>query len=159
MHEHSDIVTVNAQSLLAHFDEFVYYFSCNKFDIICVTESWLTPPLSSSFVNVCRLLESSVGSQFLLEYTSICLEIVDSSSLQNKLALLILYRPPGVRFLGELGTILVRLSTGYAHVVVTGDFNTDFSRDLAVGTFFSHTLLFFSSFLLCELFFFFLLLI
>ena len=93
MHEHLDIVTVNAQSLLAHFDEFLYYFSCNKFHIICVTESWLTPSIGSSLVNVpeynlfrsdrtcrrgggvacyvaenikCRLLEPSVGSEFFV---------------------------------------------------------------------------------------------
>lgn len=140
------IAHINAQSLPAHFDEFYELFLNSRFDLICMSESWLKPSLDSNNyvlpgynlfrtdrvgrggggvavyarvdLNVRKLLEHSVLGR--PEY--MFLEVKCAGS---KLLLGVCYRPPKIGYLSLFENSLLELLPEYGHVVIAGDYNTD----------------------------------
>lgn len=130
-------------------DEFRDYFDKNMYDIICISESWLKPQVSSNLAKLngytllrqdrhhkngggvamyvrnvikCRELIPGFSPTSAVEY------IVTEVNIHNiQLLLIVVYRPPKVGFFTDLENILLNYCPLYSNVVVLGDFNTDFN--------------------------------
>lgn len=50
--EDLSICHVNCQSLYAHIDEFRLFFGKKKYDIICMSETWLRPGITDAMVRL-----------------------------------------------------------------------------------------------------------
>jgi len=141
------ICHVNAQSLLPHFVEFADFFNCHDYNIICVSETWLTPSVNSAMVSLpgYNLFRNDrtykrgggvgiyVKSEFIASVICFSNSQLDRSteflfvSIKcSKGSLLIgcVYRPPKLSIV-NFETCLSALVASHENVVILGDFNSD----------------------------------
>ncbi|XP_024870342.1 uncharacterized protein LOC112453688 [Temnothorax curvispinosus] len=141
------ICHVNCQSLTAHLDEFRDYFGDSGFHVICLSETWLRPAFSDSFVslrgyqifrcdrqgrcgggvafyisnslqaNILRHSEGDGKPEYLIAKISV--------SNTSKILLAVVYRPPHCGYLQEFLDTFIDLSVTYKHLIIFGDFNAD----------------------------------
>lgn len=141
---------MNTRSILPSIADFSYMVTEHKFDIMAVTETWLSPNISSNFVSIAgynfyrRDREGRgggvgvyVNNHFICE--NIILEPHDINNIEMMwvqirygnivIALGIVYRPPkgNINIAVEaLDGVLSHLVPLYDHILVLGDFNVNF---------------------------------
>ncbi|XP_046395714.1 uncharacterized protein LOC124162953 [Ischnura elegans] len=141
---------VNAQSLLAHFEEFKLYYHTNVVHVIGVSETWLKPSVTSNVVSLPdftlyrndretkrgggvglyihsslkskRVGRSTNSCEVMLEY--ILVEIINNHS---KMLIGVVYNPPKSNNLSDFEIMLASKVPMYDNVVIMGDFNIDIS--------------------------------
>lgn len=152
-----NVAHVNVRSLLGNFDRVQEHVSCNNYDIIGISETWLGEDSVSSAVDLdqynffqqnridrrgggvglyvkdtfrCRLLCSKILDH--IEY--ICIEV----QLRSKnIIICVIYRPPSaslVTFFEDIEELLSDLYARFDNIVCMGDFNIDMLRDSSPST-------------------------
>lgn len=133
------ICHVNAQSLLAHFDQFKMIFQRAEYHVICVSETWLKSTVADSFVEVpgyelfrcdrigkggrgvavyvlkdikAKILVTS-GNIYCKRPEYIIMEL--SPDNVSKFLLATVYRPPHSGYLAEFEDCFIRLQVGYVN--------------------------------------------
>lgn len=147
-----NVCHLNAQSLPQHYSDFYDVFSINNYHAILISESWLKPSFSSSYVSlpgylllrndrtgkggggVAVYLRSDIQYKILCNSPSqysggiefLLLEIIVCGT---KFALGVVYCPPNADFLSALESDLLSLCSEYIHQLIMGDFNIDLRKD------------------------------
>lgn len=139
---------VNCQSLMAHLDEFRLFFTNSKYDIICLSETWLKPTILDQIVELpgyqllrCDRIGRMGGGVALLLADTLNVKtlttsggeycrkpeflIAEVSSGGEKVIVAVVYRPPHCGHLAEFFTIVSDISVQYRHCIIFGDFNVD----------------------------------
>lgn len=142
------IAHVNAQSIVAHKDDFLEIFSPLNIHVILVSETWLKPTLASSLIHlegysilrtdrlekrgggICMYIKTDLKCKLIYqtpgEYRSRPeFMFVEVSVLGEKCLLATVYRPPNIGYITDFQDILENLLPRYDHVVIMGDFNTN----------------------------------
>lgn len=143
---------VNCQSLTAHIDEFRLFFQGGKYQIICMSETWLKPEMDDAIVHlngytlfrkyragrngggVGFFVENALAANVLacstdeqgrkIEY--ILAEVSDR--VNSKVLLAVVYRPPHCGNVGNFLEEFGRFQERYQHSIILGDFNIDMLR-------------------------------
>lgn len=141
----------NIRSLLNCFDDFLNFISNKDFDVIALSETWLTPDLPSTLIAVpqytitrsdrptrggglCFLVRNNisfklVNTDFILNKT---LEQLWINCKVNKINLFVgaLYKPPltSATSFSELETVLSNIYPRADQIIVMGDTNVDFIK-------------------------------
>lgn len=146
---------VNVQSLLASthltdFKELFREFPCN---IICISESWLSPDIPDDMVGlddyvifrndrigrmgggvamyVHRSFKSRIVASSERQYSGkpeyLFVEV--NSQSHPKILIAVVYRPPKAGYLSEFIEECTRLHSSYNNLIIMGDFNIDLIRD------------------------------
>ncbi|KMQ82604.1 hypothetical protein RF55_22416, partial [Lasius niger] len=143
---------VNCQSLLAHFDEFRYFFSDAGYHVICMSETWLKPSVPDAMANLpgymllrCDRRERAGGGVGIYISDALSVSVLkysDSSSSSgesgpefiivdvwldgfSRLLLASVYRPPNIGHLQDFFNLFMELQINYRHSIIMGDFNAD----------------------------------
>ena len=147
----SSLITcqVNSQSLSAHYDEFLQYFTQNFYHIIAISETWLKPYIPSSSVSLPNYIllrhdrvNRTGGGVAMFVHNSLKTRILDCSPssdhphveyllveiLSNISPILyaVVYRPPLVPFDPSFESTLFNFVPLYPRIIISGDLNTNF---------------------------------
>lgn len=142
------ICHLNVRSLTAHFVEFLEYFSTLDYDIITVSETWLTANIPINTINIAgynfvrrdRERGGKGGGVGIYIKNSITFNLLENSEniediwvsfkIQNvNFALGCTYKPPNFNinnFLNEFENTLVNIIPKCDEIICLGDFNIDF---------------------------------
>lgn len=145
----ANICHVNAQSLLAHLDEFRTFFEDSRFHIICVSETWLKPSIPDQMISlrgyhilrqdrvgkigggVAIYLQNQLRGRILEHSDNVYCRKPEflmaeiSTDLCSKFLLTVVYRPPHCGYLSDILNIIADRFVLYKHTLVLGDFNAD----------------------------------
>jgi len=135
---------INAQSLTNKIDEFRYLFENSKVDIICVSETWFTSNISSSYIRCAdyNLFRSDrvnhAGSVAIFVRKQFKCKVICQQALESAIKYLFVevrgknykyillgcaYRPHRTTCYSDLLADLTALTGTYKNVDLTGDFN------------------------------------
>jgi len=142
------ICHVNCQSLLAHLNEFRDFFINSDYNIICLSKTWLRPSVSDRLVHfqgyylvrcdrtgrtgggVAFYIQEHLRAEILQQSDNNCdrrLEfiIAEISTVNARILLAVVYRPPYYGFLADFFNAFLDLSATFKHLIIFGDFNVD----------------------------------
>lgn len=149
--EYLKVCHVNAQSLTAHLDEFRLNFLKTKWDVICISETWLDHSIDSGFISLPEYtlfrkdrIGKRGGGVGVYVHNSLKAKLITHSpenyegkpefifievkSGISKILIGCVYRPPKKGFLTEFEAAFLNLYSLYDNIIVLGDFNTDLCK-------------------------------
>ena len=143
------ICHINAQSLVNKIDEFRHIFEKSGIHVICVSETWFRPDMSSNLFNVegYKILRADrvghAGGVAIYIKSDLQFKIINRSPNDNEIEYLFLelssddsklllgsvYRPNRNVDISTFIEYLEELSLMYNNIVLAGDFNSDLFRE------------------------------
>lgn len=143
------ICHVNCQCLLPHIDAFKLFSLVNKYDIICMSETWLKDSMKNGMIALsgyyllrCDRVGKNGGGVGVFIREDIRANIIESSCCPykhepkclsvyvalppvTKLLLAVAYRPSKAGNIARFAERSLKLFTAYKHSVIMGDLNSD----------------------------------
>lgn len=158
--ENISICHVNAQSLRAHFIEFKDFFNIGFYDVIAVSETWLSPNVTSNLVElddynlfrndrntrrgggVCLYIRKSFRCALVAEssesvYPTAEFLFLNMQSQRDSALVGVVYKPPNASFGNELENQIFSLIQWFNNIIIMGDFNCNLNTHSTITNYFT----------------------